>query len=62
MGVMAFILPENANIEYHPVYITVFVLIMTICGVIESYINSIVGLSYTADLIDVYKENLEEKE
>lgn len=62
MGVMAFISPENANIEYHPVYITVFVLIMTICGVIESYINSIVGLSYTADLIDVYKENLEEKE
>ena len=62
MAVITVVSPENAKIEYQPLAVTSFVVLMTICGVIESYISSIVGLGYTADLMEVYKENIEEKE
>ena len=59
MAIMAVTSPESTNVEYHPLTVTAFVVLMSVCGVIESYISAIVGFGYAADFIDVYKENIE---
>lgn len=58
--VFTIILPKVTTFEYHPAYITIFVLLSTICGIIQSYISAVVALGYSANLIEVYKEEIEE--
>lgn len=57
--ILALSLPENAALEYHPVYMIVVFVGATLLGVLTTYAYSVFWLGYSDNVVDVYKSEIE---